>query len=588
MSEARRGTNLPVFEDGVVRFSSSSHFLSLYNKSLHRGAVAVYHDESLEPLKPFDVSLHVADDEAPVPAQVQVVSARPGMYLFQLLDPDTLQTLTDLAWKLKNHLADLLNTMLEVEIPEASPAPVEASTAAAAAAPAPSVETTEPEPRKAVGTPLDDLLADGSVPAPLPTPQEPKLVPEPMPVADEEIAPRGAVPAQAPMGNVAEIVGVDFGQSYTGAAVGIDDGVFMIPDQHGYRLFPTTVSYPETGRPLVSWDARQRVASHPNETIGSVKRLLGRSFSDPLIAGHLHGLPFRSKPGPNDSILLEINGHPYAIPQICAEILRQLREGMSERLGREVKKAVFTHPVGFTADQKATLGRAAQMAGFELAGLVEEPVAVALAYGYGQGKNEIVAVYDFGGGTFDFTILDISLDSHRVLVSEGDSWLGGDDFDLVLAQAVANQFWRDHEVELQTRAVEWQRLIHTCEHAKQKLSEHEEIEVVLREIVGGRDPIDLQQRLRRPGFELIAASLFEQSMDICQAALDKIGFEPRDITELVVSGGTARIPFVRDGLARFFEREITELVHPQQAVALGAGVEAARLCGHGARQAHSS
>jgi molecular chaperone DnaK len=227
------------------------------------------------------------------------------------------------------------------------------------------------------------------------------------------------------------------------------------------------------------------------------------------------------------------------------------------------------------------------MAGFQVMELVEEPVAVALAYGFGQGKNEIVAVYDFGGGTFDFTILDISVDSERVLASKGDAWLGGDDFDLVMAQAVANKFWRDTQIELQNSAVEWQRLLHACESAKQHLSRFEEIRLQLREVVSTPEPIDLVQNMRRPGFELIAASLFEQTLEICQAALDSIGFEPRDITQLVVSGGTSRIPFIHDGLSRFFERPITELVHPQQAVALGAGVAAARLAGHGARMARS-
>ena len=383
--------------------------------------------------------------------------------------------------------------------------------------------------------------------------------------------------AGVPRGQVAEIFGIDFGVTYSGISAAIGETVYMLPDDKGRTLLPSVISFPETGDPLVGWAARSRQLIQPERTVSSIKRLLGRNHSDQNIAGLLQYAPYNTLAGPGDSIVVDIGGERYATPQICAPIIRKLVETAERKLDTNVERAIFTIPVTFDEQQQSALKQAARIAGLEVVEMVEEPVAGALAYGFGQAKNEIIAVYDFGGGTFDFTVLDMSMDHYRVLVTDGDSWLGGDDFDLALAESLANAFWQQTKVELRNRSVEWQRLLFACEKAKRQLSEAPEAEVVLHKLIEAPQPKDLQHTIQRGAFESVCADLLQRSLDVCEAALGAIDLDPRDVTEVVVTGGTSRIPFVRDGVARFFEKEIKTLVNPEDAIALGAGLYAARL-----------
>ncbi|MFH0901907.1 MAG: Hsp70 family protein, partial [Pseudomonadota bacterium] len=190
------------------------------------------------------------------------------------------------------------------------------------------------------------------------------------------------------------------------------------------------------------------------------------------------------------------------------------------------------------------------------------------------------AVYDFGGGTFDFTLLDISGDRFRVLVSDGDAWLGGDDFDLTLAQAVADAFWRATKIELRQRVVEWQRLLFACERTKRELSIQNAATITVEQLVETPRRVDLRQKLDRAVFERLCRELFDRSIAVCKEALERAGLEPTDVTEVVMTGGVSRIPFVRDGLSRYFQREIVTLVNPDEAICLGTGLRAAKLVEH--------
>ena len=383
-----------------------------------------------------------------------------------------------------------------------------------------------------------------------------------------------------PKGPVAEIFGIDLGVTYSGVAVAIGEQVRMVPDEKGRTLLPTVVSYPESGTPLVGWAARPQQLVKPERTVASIKRILGRGYADQDIAGYLQYAAFATEEGPNGSVLVAMGEDRLAPPQICATVLRQLQATVTGQLETELSRAVFTVPVTFGEDQKNALRQAARIAQIEVVDIVEEPVAGALAYGFGQGKNELVAVYDFGGGTFDFTVLDMSLNHYRVLVTDGDSWLGGDDFDLALAETMANDFWQQSKVELRNRSVEWQRLLFACEKAKRKLSIEPAAEVYLRKIVEAPNPMDLRESITRDKFSEICHDLFERSIDVCEGALDSIGLSPRDVTEVVATGGTSRIPFIREGLAKFFDKEIKPLVNPEDAIALGAGLYAARRAKH--------
>jgi Tfp pilus assembly protein PilZ len=446
--------------------------------------------------------------------------------------------------------------------------------------------------------PSVDIDLDMSEQEAEPEPPKKAAVSVPGPVADPPSAPvvQGSPVATAALGKIAIVggssvskaIGMDFGTSYTSVSVAVGEKVVMVPDEMGRVLMPSLVSYPERGAPLVGWSARPRLAHDPRRTVPSSKRLLGKTYSDPAVGGYLASASYLTTAGPQDTILIDIEGNQVAVPQVCASIIGQGRELAEQYLKRPVKEAVMSIPVTFTEAEKSALRRAAQLGGLEVIGLIEEPVAAAMAYQIGQRLNEIVAVYDFGGGTFDFTVLDVNGERFRVLASEGDGWLGGDDFDLCLAQAVADALWRATKIELRQRVVEWQRLLLACEEAKRTLSSDPIAYIVVDGILETPKRIDLKQKIDRITFERLSRELFDRSIGVCQAALYRAGLEPSSVTQVVVTGGVSRIPFVRKGLSQFFEREITSVVNPEEAIAMGAAIRAGRLVGHTFSAASSS
>jgi actin-like ATPase involved in cell morphogenesis/Tfp pilus assembly protein PilZ len=452
-------------------------------------------------------------------------------------------------------------------------------------------------------------VADAQIVAPPPaTDPEPETLPPPRattpvpegdrgggrPLARISITPVSGVahmaavpPAPArrglPRGPVCPALGIDFGTSYTSVAVTIGDLVHLVPDAEGRVLQPSIVSFPQKGTPLTGWAARERLTHDARRTVASVKRLLGHRYSDPEIAGHLQSVPYHTLAGPQDTVLVEVDQERYAVPQVCAAIIAHARDLAEQALDTRFTQVALSCPVTFAEEQKLALRRAAQLAGLEVIALVAEPIAGAMAYGVGAEKNEIVAVYDFGGGTFDFSLLDMAGDHMRLVASEGDAWLGGDDFDLQLSQAVADAFWRATKIELRQRVVEWQRLLHACEAAKRELTTAEQTSIVVDGLVEAPRRIDLRQRIDRTLFQRLTQNLFDRSLEVCRAALDRAGLEPSDVTQLVVTGGVSRIPFVRQGLGAYFEREITAVVNPEEAIALGAGLRAAQALEHPVR-----
>lgn len=441
------------------------------------------------------------------------------------------------------------------------------------------------DPRHQVDLLLLEEMAAACAAQPSPPPPAESAVPPPPPPPEEgsetdQAAPPEMARPKLPRGQVARAVGLDFGTTYSSLSVAIGDRVCLVADHEGRLTQPSIVAYPEKSAPLAGWKARELLVSDPRRVVTSAKRLLGRKFSDPTVAGHLHSAAYKAFKGPNDSVVVEMEGKVLAVPQICAEVMNLLRETASRQLGIEVKPVVLSAPVTFGATERAALKRAAEMAKLEVIEIIDEPVAGALAYGIGQAKNEIVAVYDFGGGTFDFSVLDVVGDHFRVLVSKGDSWLGGDDFDLALAEAVANQFWRQTKVELRQRVVEWQRLLLGCEQAKRQLTGASSAKLLVERMVESPRPIDLRQNLDRATFQSLCQELLDRSLSVCQEALEELQLEPSDMTQVVVMGGVSRIPFVAEGVGRFFDREIQQLVNPDEAVALGAGLRAAQKVSH--------
>ena len=372
------------------------------------------------------------------------------------------------------------------------------------------------------------------------------------------------------------VVGIDFGTSYSSIAAVRAGEIFVVPDGAGRRIVPSVVSYPESGGVLVGWDARDRLVSDPAHTIHSAKRFLGRKRSEPQVANQIAQLAYPTTAGPNDQVVFELAaGQQLAVPQVAAELMRLLRRNAERALGYAVEDAVLTVPVAFEVPQRNALRRAAALAGFRVVGLVEEPAGAALAYGFGQGRNELVAVYDFGGGTFDFTVIDISNEVFRIMVSVGDAWLGGDDFDLALATDAASVFYLHHKIQLQQRQVEWQRTLIAAEACKRKLSDEEKAVLHAPQISRtSRGPVDLDVPMKRAQLEQLCKPLVDRSIAIAEQALVGLGLGPSDIGGVVLTGGVTRIPMVRAAVQKFFDRDVPYVVNPDEAVAMGAAVQA--------------
>jgi molecular chaperone DnaK len=376
-----------------------------------------------------------------------------------------------------------------------------------------------------------------------------------------------------------EAIGIDFGTTYTRLALFAPEGARLLPDDEGRTVFPSVISYPEAGGSIVGWAARERLALDPRRTVTSAKRLLGRRYDHPEIQGFLASAAFPTERGPGDQVVLRIGDQPIAVAQVCAGIIRHACDIGERALGARIRRAALSVPVTFGREQLAALQRAALLAGLEVVGMTEEPVAGALAYGHGQGANEIVAVYDFGGGTFDFTVMDVSRNAFRVIASSGDAWLGGDDFDLALAQWAADRFWRETKIELRQRVVEWQRLLLAAEDAKRRLTAEAATVIEVPGATLTPRPIDLHVPVDRATFNELGRDLVTRSLEICQEGLTKADLEVRDVGSVVLTGGVTHIPLVRDAVSRFFEREVATLVNPDVAVAQGAAIHAARVTG---------
>jgi actin-like ATPase involved in cell morphogenesis len=366
------------------------------------------------------------------------------------------------------------------------------------------------------------------------------------------------------------IFGIDFGTTFTSIAVVEGNRVRVLQDAEGHHLLPSVVCYPESGTPLCGWPAKEKIATLPSTTFTSPKRLVGRLFRDPNLDSILGSSPVRYSEGPGGQILADVYGQTLALSQVCAEIFRRAATIGEQATGTRVERVVLSAPVGFGAE-RAAIKRAAELAGLQVVGMVDEPVAAAMAFGLGLQPGERVAVYDFGGGTFDFTLLGIkATGGFEILGEAGDPWLGGDDFDLAIANYAANQFWREHKLDLRERRVEWQRLLFLCERAKRKLATEQQHQLLARAIVLSlRGPIDLSVPLDRPLLSRLCGELVERSLAAVESCL-AVSEVPRDaIDHLVLTGGTSRMPLVREQVAEFFQREVTLLHDPEVAIVSG-------------------
>ena len=380
---------------------------------------------------------------------------------------------------------------------------------------------------------------------------------------------------------MAKVIGIDLGT--TNSCVAIMDGAQprVIENSEGARTTPSIVGFTETER-LVGQPAKRQAVTNASNTVFAVKRLIGRRHDDPAVLKDMKNLPFNVVNGGNGDAWVEVRGEKYSPSQISAFILQKMKETAEAYLGETVTQAVITVPAYFNDAQRQATKDAGKIAGLEVLRIINEPTAAALAYGLDKKETKTIAVYDLGGGTFDITILEIDDGLFEVKSTNGDTFLGGEDFDMRIVQYLADEFKKEHGVDLTGDKMALQRLKEAAEKAKIELSSSQQTEINQPFISMDRNsgqPLHLVMKLTRAKLESLVDDLVKRSMKPCQAALKDAGLTINDIDEVVLVGGMTRMPKVVEAVTEFFGKEPHKGVNPDEVVALGAAIQAGVLQG---------
>ncbi|MCX7855198.1 MAG: molecular chaperone DnaK [Anaerolineae bacterium] len=380
---------------------------------------------------------------------------------------------------------------------------------------------------------------------------------------------------------MSKIIGIDLGTTNSVCAVMAGGEPVIIPSAEGERLFPSVVAVnPKTGERLVGLVAKRQAVINPENTIFSIKRFMGRKYDDPEVQRALQVVPYRVTPAPNGDVRVWMHGQEYAPPEISAMILAKIKADAEAYLGEPVTQAVITVPAYFNDSQRQATRDAGKIAGLEVLRIINEPTASALAYGLGEHRDELIAVYDLGGGTFDISILDVGEGVFEVRATSGDTFLGGDDFDRRIIDYVADEFAREHGVDLRQDRQALQRLKEAAEKAKIELSSVLETEINLPFITADASgPKHLQMRLTRAKLEALTEDLILRTLEPCRQALADARLKPSDVGQVILVGGQTRMPAIQRVVAEFFGREPHRGVNPDEVVALGAAIQAGVLGG---------
>jgi molecular chaperone DnaK len=375
-----------------------------------------------------------------------------------------------------------------------------------------------------------------------------------------------------------KIIGIDLGTTNSVVAVMEGGDVTVIPNQEGSRLTPSVVAFTPKGDVLVGDPAKRQAITNPTETIYSIKRFMGRRHDEVKTEEKM--VPYQVIGGANEFVKVHTNKKDYTPPEISALILRKLKEAAESYLGHKVRKAVITVPAYFNDSQRQATKDAGQIAGLEVARIINEPTAGALAYGLDKKKNEKIAVFDLGGGTFDISILDVADGVFEVLSTNGDTHLGGDDWDEALMNHIADQFKKDQGIDLRKDQMALQRLKEAAEKAKKDLSFQAQADINLPFITADASgPKHLTMTITRAQFEKLTDSLFERCRGPVLKALDDAKLKPANIDEVVLVGGSTRMPRVQQIVKDVFGKEPHKGVNPDEVVAVGAAIQGAVLTG---------
>jgi molecular chaperone DnaK len=379
---------------------------------------------------------------------------------------------------------------------------------------------------------------------------------------------------------MSKIIGIDLGT--TNSCVAIMDGKQpkVIENAEGARTTPSVVAFMEDGERLVGQPAKRQAVTNPSNTFFAIKRLIGRQWNDPMVEKDKGMVPYEIVKGPNGDAWVRAHGKDYSPQQISAFILQKMKEAAEQHLGEKVEKAVITVPAYFNDAQRQATKDAGKIAGLEVLRIINEPTAAALAYGLDKKQTGMIAVYDLGGGTFDVSILEIGDGVFEVKSTNGDTFLGGEDFDMRLVEYLAAEFKKEQGIDLTKDKLALQRLKEAAEKAKIELSSASQTEINLPYITADASgPKHLALKLSRAKFEQLVDDLVQKTIEPCRKALKDAGISAGEIDEVVLVGGMTRMPKIQEIVKTFFGKEPHKGVNPDEVVAIGAAIQAGVLQG---------
>jgi molecular chaperone DnaK len=379
---------------------------------------------------------------------------------------------------------------------------------------------------------------------------------------------------------MSKIIGIDLGTTNSCVAVMEGKNARVIENEEGVRTTPSMVAYTEDGEVLVGMPAKRQAVTNPENTLFAVKRLIGRRFDDPIVKKDMGMVPYRIVRADNGDAWVESRGKKMAPAQTSAEVLKKMKQTAERHLGGTVDKAVITVPAYFNDAQRQATKDAGRIAGLDVVRIINEPTAAALAYGFDKKKTGTIAVYDLGGGTFDISILEIGDGVFEVKSTNGDTFLGGEDFDKRIIDYMADEFKKEYGIDLRGDRLALQRLKEAAEKAKIELSSTMQTEVNLPFITADASgPKHLTMKISRAKLEMLVDDLIERTIEPCGKALKDAGLKASNVDEVILVGGMTRMPKVLQKVKEFFGKDPHQGVNPDEVVAVGAAIQAAVLSG---------
>ena len=376
------------------------------------------------------------------------------------------------------------------------------------------------------------------------------------------------------------VIGIDLGTFNSCVAVLESGTPVVIANRGGYKVTPSMVAITEAGKRLVGHIAKRQAVTNAENTVYAAKRLIGRKFESPQVKNAMTTCPYQIVEGPHGDVRIKLREKVYSVPEISAMVLQEMKLIAEDYLGQDIQKAVVTVPAYFNDGQRQATKDAGAISGLDVIRIINEPTAAALAYGFGKNIDRTVAVYDLGGGTFDISILEISKEGvFRVISTAGDTFLGGEDFDLRIIDWLVRGFREEHDLDLRNDRMALQRLKDAAEKAKCELSGVSETEVNLPFIISSarNEALHLQRLLTRTQLEDLTSDLVDRTVQICEMTLEEAGLEKDEIEDVILVGGMTRMPRVQQAVSEFFDREPCKGVHPDEVVGLGASIQGSAL-----------